>query len=127
MTRYLLDTNAFLWLMLGGGSLGNRTRAMITSAAEVHFSAASIWELEIKRISGKIARSAAFDAVVGTGLVELPITSEHARGISTVEVLNSDPFDRLILTQAVLEGLTLITSASALLALGRPDVVDART
>ncbi len=126
MTSLLLDTKAFLWLMLDDRSLGARARALIEFADEVHFSAASIWELEIKRLSGKIARSVAFDPVVGTGLVELPVTAVHARGISTIELLHNDPFDRLILTQAVIEGLTLVTSDRDLLALGRADVIDAR-
>lgn len=127
MGRYLLDTNAFLWLMLGGPRLGPQSRALIEAAAEVHFSAASIWELELKRLAGQLARAEPFAPVAGTGLVELPVTAQHARALASVDVPHKDPFDRLLLAQAVIEGLTLITSDRALLALGRPDVIDARS
>ena len=126
MGHYLLDTNAFLWLMLGSQRLGSRSRALIETASEVRFSAASIWELEIKRLGGKLARAEPFAPVAGTGLVELPVTAEHARALASVDVSHKDPFDRLILAQAVVEGLTLITADRAMLALGRPDVIDAR-
>ncbi len=127
MSRYLLDTNALCWLVTNDPSMGPTTRAMISSASYVAYSAASVWELEIKRMTGRIHRATTFASIAkGTGLTELPITAAHAGAISTVSLPHKDPFDHILLTQATVEGLSLVTSDRALLNLGRADVLDAR-
>lgn len=127
MSRYLLDTNAFHWRMTSDSKLGPRARQLLASATEMSFSPLSIWELELKRLKGRIEHSEPFEPVGNVGLRELPITPEHAHAIGTVRVPHNDPFDRMILTQATVDRLTLVTADRALLGLGRPDVVDART
>lgn len=89
------------------------------------FSAASLWEIAIKtslgredfRVEPRVFRRALLD----NGYVELPITSEHAVSVDTLPPLHKDPFDRLLLAQALVEGITLLT-ADAQLALYRGPV-----
>ena len=127
MSAYLLDTNALYWLMTDDPSMGPRTRARIAAASVFAYSAASIWELEIKRLLGRLARDRPFESISPkTGLRELAVTAAHASAIGRITLPHRDPFDRMLLTQAAAEGLTLLTSDRVLLGLGRSDVVDAR-
>ncbi len=127
MSAYLLDTNALYWLMTDDPSMGPRTRERIAAASVVAYSAASIWELEIKRLLGRLPRDERFESIAPeTGLKELPVTAAHAGAIGGVHLPHRDPFDRMLLAQATVEGLTLLTSDRLLLGLGRPDVLDAR-
>ncbi|MFT3971644.1 MAG: type II toxin-antitoxin system VapC family toxin [Micropruina sp.] len=127
MNGYLLDTNALYWLMTDDPSMGPASRAGIAQASVVAYSAASIWELEIKRRLGRIPRDTPFEPIgTETGLTELPITAAHAGATGLVDLPHRDPFDRMLLAQATVERLGLLTSDRLLLSLGRPDVVDAR-
>ncbi len=127
MSGYLLDTNALYWLMTDDPAMGAATRTRIAAASRVAYSAASIWELEIKRLIGRIPRDKPFDAIgTETGLTELPVTAAHASAIGLIDLPHKDPFDRMLLAQAAAEQLTLLTSDRILLGLGRPDVIDAR-
>ena len=127
MSDYLLDTNALYWLMTDDPALGPATRARLAKAASVYYSAASIWELEIKRLRGRLGDISPFDRIPPTtGLLGLPITAEHARSIGQTAVPHQDPFDRLLLTRATVERLPFITADRALLGLGLTDVLDAR-
>ena len=127
MSAYLLDTNALYWLMTDNPALGPATRVRLTDAASVYYSAASIWELEMKRLRGRLGDIGPFDRITpATGLIELPVTAEHARSIGQTAVPHHDPFDRLLLTQATVEELRFVTAGRALLGLERADVLDAR-
>jgi PIN domain nuclease of toxin-antitoxin system len=125
----LLDTHLLLWA--ADFESGKKTR--LTSAALVllrdeantlHFSAASIWEVAIKRAQTR------FDfqtdpnrlrrALVDNGYVELPITSEHAAGVGTLPPIHKDPFDRLLVAQAIAEGFTLLTADAKVAAYDGP-------
>lgn len=123
----LLDSQAALWVLLDGPRLGPAARRMIASSPVVHVSAASVWELEIKSMLGKIdLPDGLLGLIVDQGLAMLPVSGEHAAGLRGFpELVRHDPFDRMIIAQAAVDGLTLVTADRVLLGLGRDFVVDA--
>lgn len=128
MRGLLLDTQALLWLLGDSPRMGPVARAQVAAAAGVRYSAASIWEIEIKRASGKLQIEGDLAAgLAASGLTELPVTAAHALGIGATELPHRDPFDRLLLTQAAAEGLAFLTTDSVLLSLARSDIIDARS
>lgn len=112
--RLLLDTHALLWALAADASLSGEAAAAITDGrSEVYASAASAWEIEIKRTLGKLeAPPDLVDAVEDTGFEPLAIDMDHAIEAGRLPLHHSDPFDRLLVAQARLEGLTLVTSDS---------------
>lgn len=124
----LLDSQAVLWLMSDNPRLGAAARARIGQATAVHVSVATVWELTIKSMLGKLTVPEKFaHALSEAGLVTLAVSAEHAEGITVLpELVRHDPFDRLIVSQARCEGLTLLTADDVLLGLGLSFVIDAR-
>jgi len=107
--RLLLDTHAFLWWRAGREM---RAEAMdaIRTADDVFVSAASAWEVSIKAAIGKLRLTASFaDGVAQSGFVPLPINLHHAAVAGELPPHHHDPFDRMLLAQARLERLTLIS------------------
>ncbi|MCE7009650.1 type II toxin-antitoxin system VapC family toxin [Kibdelosporangium philippinense] len=123
----LLDSQVALWLLDDSPKLGKLARERILAADGVHVSAATVWELTIKSMLGKLTIPDKFsDLLVEQGLTILPITGEHAEALTAFpELARHDPFDRLIIAQASLLGLDLLTADHVLLALGRTFVIDA--
>lgn len=123
----LLDSQAALWVLDDSPRLGPRARLAIATAAAVHVSAATVWELTIKAMLGRLSIPERFTArLAEQGLVLMNITPEHTEGIREFpELIRHDPFDRLIIAQAQLAGLQLLTADRVLLALGRAFVTDA--
>jgi len=126
----LLDTNALLWLYRDSTQLGPATRQRLASAPRVHYSAASILEITIKNLLGRIelpggdAYPRVFDE---SGLVELPFTARHAAALTEFpELARHDPFDRMLLAQAHVESCALVTSDATMLGWGLPWMHDAR-
>lgn len=117
--KLLLDTHALLWWREGSRKLGPRTRAIIeTEAASVHVSAASAWELAIKYRLGKLKTREPIDrwlpaALESSGFLTLNVTLLHAIHVGTLPDHHADPFDRLLVAQAVLDELTIVTSDAA--------------
>ncbi|MEX2284209.1 MAG: type II toxin-antitoxin system VapC family toxin [Gemmatimonadota bacterium] len=111
MTSLLLDTEVLIWWDTNDPRLGGNARAAIQNAREVFVSAASAWEIVIKAALGKLqtTRSAA-DAVAEGGFRELPIAFDHAEAVSALPLHHSDPFDRLIIAAAAVEGCAVVTS-----------------
>lgn len=111
MKRLLLDTEALIWWDANDPRLAGNARAAIQNAEKVYVSAASAWEIVIKAALGKLrtARQPA-QAVNEGGFDELPISFEHAEAVGELPAHHSDPFDRLILAAARVEGLTIVTS-----------------
>ena len=109
--RLLLDTHIFLWAVAGSPRLTQSTRRLIESAEVVYVSAASIWEIAIKARLGKIkADPEVLAAAIETsGFLELPVTAAHAAGVSKLEPHHNDPFDRLLIAQALATPLKLLT------------------
>jgi PIN domain nuclease of toxin-antitoxin system len=123
----LLDSQALLWLLDDNPRLGTRARQAIKSAQGVHVSAATVWELTIKSMLGKLSVPADFSQrLSGQGLELLSITAEHAEAIRDFpELVRHDPFDRLLVAQAARAGLRLLTADQILLGLGRDFIIDA--
>jgi PIN domain nuclease of toxin-antitoxin system len=109
--RLLLDTHIFLWAVAGSPLLKPPARRLIESADEVYVSAASIWEVAIKARLGRIAADPheLAAAIEGSGFLELPVSAAHAAGVAHLASHHNDPFDRLLIAQALIEPLKLVT------------------
>lgn len=107
--------------------LGPHARRMIESTDMVHVSAATVWELTIKAMLGKLTvPDKLASRLAEQGLSLLSVTSEHAEALREFpELTKHDPFDRLLVTQASRAGLRLLTADQVLLSLGRDFVVNA--
>jgi PIN domain nuclease of toxin-antitoxin system len=127
MAMLLLDSQALLWLLDDNPRLGSRARQAITSAQGVHVSAATVWELTIKSMLGKLSvPSDLTTRLTAQGLELLDITAEHAEAIRDFpELTRHDPFDRLLVAQACRAGLRLLTADHVLLNLRRDFILDA--
>ena len=107
----LLDTHALLWWLADDAGLSEEARASIGDPQHtVYVSAATAWEIAIKRALGKLDAPGDLGAAVSaSGFQELPITITHALAAGQLPNNHSDPFDRMLVAQAMLEGLTLVT------------------
>ena len=114
--RLLLDTHVFLWAVSGSRQLTPKIRAVIKGADEVFVSAASIWEIAIKVRLGKLEADPVtmVEAIEESGFKELPVRAAHAAHVANLPLLHADPFDRLLVAQAVTEPLRLLTADGAL-------------
>lgn len=114
--RLLLDTHVFVWVTMDSNRLTAAARKMILEATEVYVSAASIWEIAIKRRLGKIdvAPELLAAAIADSGFYPLPITPAHAALVETLADHHRDPFDRLLIAQSMAEPLRLLTVDRAL-------------
>jgi PIN domain nuclease of toxin-antitoxin system len=113
--KLLLDTHLLLWAAGTPRRVPAAARRLIDDAQNtLLFSAASLWEIAIKRglgradfqVDGRVLRRGLLD----NAYEELPITSEHAVFIDSLPDLHKDPFDRILVAQATVEGITLMTS-----------------
>jgi PIN domain nuclease of toxin-antitoxin system len=109
--RVLLDTQVMLWWLLDDPRLGFDTRGLLASSPCV-LSVASIWEVAIKHRLGKLAVTpAAFrDQSLAAGAALLPVLDEHVIETAQLPLLHHDPFDRLLIAQARVEGLMAMSS-----------------
>jgi PIN domain nuclease of toxin-antitoxin system len=114
--RILLDTHAFLWWLAGDARLGVAARQAIgDDADEVYVSAASAWEITTKFRLGKLPSAALVAADVATqlddqGFLPLPIRLAHAEQAGRLPGPHRDPFDRVLIAQALTEELTLVSN-----------------
>lgn len=115
MTRLLLDTQIVLWALAGHRRLPREARRLI-QAHDAVVSAASIWEIAIKVSIGELDADpdAVRLALDPSGFEELPVTGEHAARVALLPPHHRDPFDRLLVAQALVEGLTLLTADAQL-------------
>lgn len=116
--KWLLDTHLLLWAAGSPDRLSKRARALLEAPEyELLFSAASLWEITIKRglgradfqVDPRLLRRGLLD----NGYSELPVTSEHAVAVDALPPLHKDPFDRLLIAQALVESITLLTADEA--------------
>ena len=115
--KLLLDTHLLLWAAGEPDRLSANTRTLIDAPEnELFFSAASLWEIVIKRglgrgdfqVDARLLRRGLLD----NGYSELPIGSEHAVAVDSLPSIHKDPFDRMLVAQAMVEGITLLTTDS---------------
>ena len=114
--RLLLDTHAFLWFVLNDGQLSSTARGLIVDPAnDVLISPASYWEIAIKISIGKYSLHAPYAAFIeqsigGNGFEVLHIEPKHAAAITNLAHHHRDPFDRLLIAQALVEQVPLLSS-----------------
>lgn len=123
---YLADTHVLLWWFAGSDRLGSAAAQALRSAGQAHYSAASIMEITVKAMLGKVAVPDDFSEHVSAGgWIEIPVRASHAAAMARFpDLTRHDPFDRLLLAQAHTEGLTLLTADRRLLQLGHSWIVD---
>jgi PIN domain nuclease of toxin-antitoxin system len=107
----LLDTNVLLWWLADSPRLNDDARELITASPMVYVSAATTWEIEIKRALGRLkAPMDLEEALSASHFVPLAITLAHSIAAAKLPRHHDDPFDRMLIAQANLETLTLMTS-----------------
>lgn len=113
--KLLLDTHLLLWVATDSVKLSKAARALILAQEnELFFSAASLWEIAIKkglgrddfRVNARVLRRALLD----NGYGEIPIASDHTVAVEDLPPIHKDPFDRILVSQATVEGITLLTA-----------------
>ena len=113
--KLLLDTHILLWAAGSPERLSAVALSLLEDPKnELLFSAASLWEITIKRglgrfdfqVDARVLRRGLLD----NGYLELPITSEHAVSVDSLPLIHKDPFDRILVAQATVEGITLLTA-----------------
>lgn len=113
--KLLLDTHLLIWAAMGSDRLSAKARKLLEDPlSELVFSAASLWEIAIKNglgradfeVDARVLRRGLMD----NGYQELPITGAHAVATESLPPIHKDPFDRILVAQATVEGITLLTS-----------------
>jgi PIN domain nuclease of toxin-antitoxin system len=117
--RVLIDTHLLLWALGAPARLPPRARRIIRDA-DVYVSAASIWEVSIKAALGKLRADPqeVLEALQPAGFLSLSITGEHAARVASLPPVHRDPFDRLLIAQALEEPMRLLTDDAVLGAYG---------
>jgi PIN domain nuclease of toxin-antitoxin system len=117
--RFLLDTQIFLWMFLHKKKIGSKLWALLRNSDNLlYLSAASAWEIAVKVRIGKMRLPSNPALYVPrrareSSILSLPISEEHALAVADLPIEDSDPFDRILVAQAQLESLTLVTSDPA--------------
>ena len=117
--KLLLDTHLLLWAMGSPERLSAKARKLLADERnELLWSAASFWEIAIKRSLGRedfrLEPRTLRRALLENGYREVPVTSEHAVALDTLPSIHRDPFERLLVAQAMVESLTLLTTDAQL-------------
>lgn len=117
--KLLLDTHVFLWFIMGSPHLSAEARTLIEDEKNRKFiSIASLWEIAIKSSIGKLTLSASFDQLIPqqltlNGFELLPIEFTHLAAVATLPFHHRDPFDRLLIAQAIVEKMPIMSIDSA--------------
>lgn len=113
--RLLLDTHSFLWFIAGSSTLSAHSRSLIENAGNERFlSVASLWEIAIKVSLGKLSLSQPFETLLPeqlriNSIVLLGITISHTVAVTKLPFHHRDPFDRLIIAQAITEQMKIVS------------------
>lgn len=119
--RLLLDTNVVIWLLSDPGRLRHRVLDEIgRTENEILVSTASLLEIASKAATGRLIFDDNMRADIETISTYLPVQAEHALRVQTLPPIHKDPFDRVIVAQAMIEGLTLVTGDRLLMDYGVP-------
>jgi PIN domain nuclease of toxin-antitoxin system len=110
--RLLLDTHIFIWTVAEDVRLSKKAREIMAAAGEIFVSSASIWEAAIKIAIGKLDAdvNGLVRAIETSGFKELPIHARHAAVVRGLPLVHHDPFDRILIAQAMSEPLLLLTA-----------------
>jgi len=121
--RLLLDTHGALWAITGDATLDKEFLDRLRHDPDIFLSPVSLWEITIKQSLGKLAGPADLAGRVrDMGFCELPVTHAHVIAAGRLPLHHRDPFDRMLVAQAVVEGLTLVTR-DASIALYEADIL----
>jgi PIN domain nuclease of toxin-antitoxin system len=109
--RLLLDTHTFLWWLENSPRLPRRFHAAVAEPANhVFVSAVTVWEIAIKRRTGRIVFSGGIaEEIRSQGFQPLPIAIQHAEAVEQLPIFHRDPFDRMLVAQAMAEEMILLT------------------
>jgi PIN domain nuclease of toxin-antitoxin system len=118
--KLLLDTHAALWFLSGDQRLGQSAKRHLTDDTNrVLLSAAVVWEVAIKRSLGKLVVPEEYlSLLLGAGVQALAVSTDHAAAVEHLPWHHRDPFDRMLVAQAVAEGAALVSHDEALLPYG---------
>ena len=118
--RLLLDTHILLWWLADSPSLPGRARELIADPGNTVFvSAVSLWEIRLKESLGKLKVPSDFEArLAGESFESLPLLAAHTRSVASLPWHHRDPFDRMLIAQAQVTGLKLVTADEAAAAYG---------
>src|ERR1044071_20379 len=116
--KLLIDTNSFLWFINDSPHLSVRAKTLLESDADLLLSIASLWEIAIKTSIGKLTLAQPYDLFIPQQLAQnavdiLPISLAHLTVVSTLPFHHRDPFDRLLLAQAMIEQLPIVSVDAA--------------
>lgn len=119
MTSILLDTHVFLWTQASPARLGSALELIEDADTKVLLSAATSWEIAVKWAIGKLQLPEPPDRYVPdrmrrSAIDPLPVLHTHALGVAALPARHNDPFDRLLLSQAIIEGIPLMTADPAM-------------
>jgi PIN domain nuclease of toxin-antitoxin system len=107
--RLLLDTHVVLWWLADDPTLAIEIKELLDAEPDCYVSAATLWEVSIKQSLGKLAPQDLAERVRDAGFRDLPITLGHAMAAGRLPPIHRDPFDRMLVAQARIEDLTIVT------------------
>lgn len=115
--KLLLDTHILLWAAEGSDQLSSKAKSLIENPDnQLYFSSASLWEIAIKNKLGradfKVNLAVLRRNLLDNGFEEIAINSAHAINVEALPDIHKDPFDRMLLSQTLVEGITLVTADS---------------
>lgn len=116
----LLDTHVAIWWLSGDRRLSATTRKAIEDVPNVFLSAVSLWEIFVKQDTGRLDLPPGFVDALHDDFIELRLTFDHAVEGRSLPLLHRDPFDRMLVAQAKVEGLTIVTADPVLSGYGVP-------
>jgi PIN domain nuclease of toxin-antitoxin system len=112
--NYILDTHTLIWFLNGDNRISEKSREIIENQDNIKFvSIATVWEIAIKTSLDKFRFDKGFkkflDLIEDNGFEIIPISFDHVLTVSTLQFIHRDPFDRLIVSQALTDKLTILT------------------
>ncbi len=119
--RYLLDSHILIWLDSGNNRLTSPVLETLRYAEERYLSAATAWELSLKQAAGKLKLGKSIGSMLADfRLTELAVVIRHGDHAATLPLIHRDPFDRMLVAQALVEDLILVTADTRLAQYGVP-------
>ncbi len=112
--KLLLDTHVVLWWLADEPLSAAATATVADPSNDVFVSAASVWEMAIKALVGKLDVDADLHGAIEADFTELAVSARHARAVQDLPPMHRDPFDRMLVVQAQLDGLVLVTRDEAI-------------